>query len=96
MTMHPDAAALGAERYWQWRLDYSTERAKRGESVVSPTTLARLYAQLGEKDQAFEWLEKAYEERDGDLLFINNRPDFDPLRDDPRFHDLLRRMNLEP
>jgi len=47
-------------------------------------------------DQAFEWLERAYEERDGILVYLNAAPFFDPLRDDPRFQDLLLRMNLEP
>ena len=53
-------------------------------------------AYLGEKDQVLEQLEKAYEEREAGLTQIRSRPEFDPLRDDPRFHDLLLRMNLEP
>ena len=44
-------------------------------------------------DNAMTWLEKAYENREGNLLYIG-RPIWDPLRDDPRFRDLLRRMNL--
>ena len=56
----------------------------------------RSYGYLGEKDQAFEWLEKQYEDRDGTLLFLNIQPFLVSLRDDPRFQDLLRRMNLEP
>jgi len=47
-------------------------------------------------DQAFEWLERAYEERDGILVYLNAAPFFDSLRDDdPRFQDLLLRMNLD-
>ena len=49
---------------------------------------------LGEKDKAFEWLEKAYEEHF--IIAIKVNPVFDPLRSDPRFADLLRRMNLQP
>jgi TolB-like protein len=49
---------------------------------------------LGEKDKAFEWLEKAYEERY--VIQLKVDPQFDPLRSDPRFTDLLRRMNLQP
>jgi len=90
-----DAAALGAESYWRWHLDYEKERAQRGE-YVRPVDFAITFAYLGEKDQAFEWLEKAYEERDGVMLYLKGLPLFDPLRDDPRFTDLLRRMNLEP
>ncbi|MEE8461063.1 MAG: protein kinase [Acidobacteriota bacterium] len=90
-----DAAALGAESYWRWKLVYFTERVKRGESV-SPHRFATIYVQLGKKDQALEWLEKMYEERTGGFIFLKTRPRWDPIRDDPRFQDLLRRMNLEP
>ncbi len=57
------------------------------------------YTGLGEKDKAFEWPEKGYEERVvfGDATNdIKVDPIFDPLRSDPRFADLLRRMNLQP
>jgi len=90
-----DAYATSGEMgYWQWQLDYVKERAK--QAYVRPIAFAEFYAQLGEKDQAFEWLEKAYQERDGGLVFLNVRQEWDPLRDDPRFQDLLRRMNLQP
>ncbi len=75
-------------------LDYWTERAK--QEYVLRTRFAVIYAYLGEKDQAFEQLGKAYEERDFNLAFLKVEPRWDPLRDDPRFQDLLRRMNLEP
>jgi tetratricopeptide (TPR) repeat protein len=89
-----NAAAAGAEAYWQWQLDRYKERLERGE-YVPPVFLASGFAQLGEKDQAFQWLENAYEER---VLggTAKEDPYWDPLRDDPRFQDLLRRMNLEP
>jgi TolB-like protein/Flp pilus assembly protein TadD len=58
----------------------------------NPAGVALIYVGLGEKDQAMTWLEKAYEERfNPSVLF---RPCFDPLRFDPRFLDLLRRMGL--
>ena len=41
-------------------------------------------------------LEKAYQERYGEMIYLNVYPWWDPIRDDPRFQDLLRRMNLEP
>ncbi len=84
-------ATSGMDGYWRWLLDYRTEQAKR--QYVSPTDFAEIHAQLGEKDQAFEWLEKAYEERQGWLIWLKSQPHLDPLRDDPRFQDLLRRMN---
>jgi hypothetical protein len=56
--------------------------------------LARIYVGLGKKDKAFEWLEKGYEDRS--IGAIKVEPAYDPLRSDPRFADLLRRMNLQP
>jgi len=90
-----EAAILGEEGIARWRLKRNTQRVQRGE-YVPPTSFAYNYATLGEKDQAFEWLEKAYQERVGDLIYLKVEYIWDPLRDDPRFHDLLRRMNLEP
>ena len=87
------AAISGREDYWRWTLDYWKRRSEQG--YVSPRTLAITYAALGEKDQAFEWLEKSFQARTALLLTIIN-PLLAPLRDDPRFHDLLRRMNLKP
>ena len=57
---------------------------------------ARIYAGLGDKEQAFAWLEKAYEERSSGLYLLNVDPIWDPLRSDPRFNDLLRRIGLSP
>ncbi len=86
-----EAASSGMETYLRWLLDYA-----RANGNVSSRTVASYYARLGEKDQAFVWLEKAYEEREGAMISLNVLLGFDPLRDDPRFTDLLRRMNLEP
>jgi len=62
---------------------------------VPSRVMAEIHMGLGEKDEAFRWLETAYQERNIDAA-IRVYPIFDPLRDDPRFQDLLRRMNLEP
>ena len=64
------------------------------EDHVGVYDVVLIYAGLGEKDQAFEWLERAYEEGDQGLLFLKIDPPLDPLRSDPRFQDLLRRMNF--
>ena len=90
-----EAAALGTKAYWRWLLNNREKRANQGE-YFRPINFAIGHAQLDEKDQAFEWVAKAYEERDGGLITIAVDPYWDPLRDDPRFQDLLRRMNLEP
>jgi len=58
--------------------------------------LAAVYAGLGEKDQAFAWLEKDFQARSGLLAWIRWTPPFDSLRSDPRYADLLRRMGLKP
>jgi len=53
-----------------------------------------LYARLDDKAQAFDWLEKAYDERSSALVYLKVEPAFDNLRPDPRFADLLQRMHL--
>jgi TolB-like protein/DNA-binding winged helix-turn-helix (wHTH) protein/Tfp pilus assembly protein PilF len=58
--------------------------------------IALAYALLGEKDEAFRWLDKSYQARDGSLTLIQVLPTFDPLRSDPRFADLVRRIGLPP
>ena len=58
--------------------------------------VALVYAGLGDKDRAFEWLGKAYKIRDKGMLFLKVDPPLDPLRSEPRFQDLLRRMNFPP
>jgi Flp pilus assembly protein TadD len=63
-------------------------------SYVQATDVALVYAGLGDKDKAFAWLDKAYEEHSFALSNLKVEPRFDPLRSDPRFTDLLRRMGL--
>ncbi len=55
---------------------------------------AAIYTDPAETNRIFEWLERAYEERSASLCFLKVDPAFDPLRSDPRFQDLLRRMNF--
>jgi len=69
-------------------------RALSKQSYVSSYYFAVVYAGLGEKDQTFAWLEKAYEERSGSLVMLKVNPVWDPLRSDPRFADLVRRVGL--
>jgi DNA-binding winged helix-turn-helix (wHTH) protein/TolB-like protein len=63
---------------------------------VSPYTIAAVHTGLGDKDQAFKWLERAYEERDVWLMNLKVDPVFARLRSDKRFQDLLTRSGLRP
>ena len=61
-----------------------------------PASIAMIYLGLGDKDRVFEWLGKAYEERDGEQLrFLKVEPLYDPVRSDPRFIDLLKKVGLD-
>jgi serine/threonine protein kinase/tetratricopeptide (TPR) repeat protein len=65
------------------------------QTYVPPYNMATIYAGLGDKDQAFAWLNRAYDERSDNLvLFIKVDPQVDNLRSDPRFGELLRRIGL--
>lgn len=61
-----------------------------------PYAAAQLNARLGNRDAAFRWLEKACEARSGFVAILKVDPELDSLRPDPRFQDLLRRLNLQP
>ena len=74
--------------------DRMKEEAKN--KYISPYGFATLYAKLGEWNQAMVWLERAYHGRDFPLTQLQVDPTFDALRSDPRFQDLLRRMNFPP
>ena len=65
------------------------------QRYVSPYGIALIYVGLGEKDQAFEWLDKAYDKRDHWLVWLKVEPLLDSLRSEPRFTALLKKMNLE-
>ena len=68
--------------------------ARSQKEYVPPYPVAVIYAALGQKDDAFAWLEKAYDERDSWMDYLGLDPRLDGLRSDPRFADLLRRMKL--
>jgi serine/threonine protein kinase/tetratricopeptide (TPR) repeat protein len=62
---------------------------------IAASVIAQLYVALGDKDQAFAWLGKAYEDHDFILVLLKVEPSFDSLRSDPRFAALLKRIGLE-
>jgi superkiller protein 3 len=66
------------------------------DAYVPPTSFAWIYLGLGKIDDAFLWMDRAVEGRDQMMTPIKTYPFFDPLRNDPRLHALLRKMNLEP
>lgn len=69
-------------------------RAASTQRYVPAVSYALVYVGLGEKEQAFTWLEKACEERTNFLAYLKVHAIWDPLRSDPRFKDLLRRVGL--
>jgi tetratricopeptide (TPR) repeat protein len=84
-------AVAGRRAEAQNELSQLNELSK--QKYVSADYRARIYTGLGEKDKAIEWLEKGYDDRS--INAIKVEPSYDPLRSDPRFADLLRRMNLQ-
>ena len=61
---------------------------------MPPWLIATIYARLGQKDEAFVYLEKALQERDFRVTLLNVSFEFDSLRSDPRFADLVKRIGL--
>lgn len=86
------ANAASHEEYWKSRLEQEIDDARNEPPALFD--MAEIYAQLGDKDKAFEWLEKAFEERNYLMMYLRVAPNLDPLRSDPRFDDLLRRVGL--
>jgi serine/threonine-protein kinase len=83
---------LDKEGYWRWRLTrYEAERSKGN---FDPIGFAWVHANLGDLDAAFASLDEAFEMRDGSLMTLKEDTWWDPLRGDPRFGELLRRMNF--
>jgi len=68
-------------------------RQKTG--YVPPAAFVDAYLALGERDEAFFWFERAYQEQAGFLQWLKVQPFYDPVRDDPRFKDLLHRVGLD-
>jgi TolB-like protein len=75
-------------------IDSLKERARTGDTGAYE--LGFIYAELNEKDLAFQWLNKAYAFRDAGMPYLKVEPCVDKIRSDPRFQDLLRRMNFPP
>lgn len=102
VSQHDDAP-------WHGWLGYAYAKAGRRQearnvvaALMEPSTrpyvvsieIARVCVGLGELNDAFFWLEKAYQRREANLAYLQVDPSFDALRPDPRFQDLLRRMKF--
>jgi len=72
-------------------------KKQQGENdPLQSVNLARIYAALGDNEQALDWLELGFQQRSPFMITIYSEPDLNPLRNDTRFKDLLRRMNFPP
>jgi eukaryotic-like serine/threonine-protein kinase len=96
MTSNPRIGTLG----WAYaRLGNKEEALKimaqlKNDSGAPPDKLAAIYAALDQKDDAFKWLQTALEKHSFGMSFVKCAPEFDSLRSDPRYTNLLRRMGL--
>jgi TolB-like protein/Flp pilus assembly protein TadD len=87
------AYAHGGRRSDALRLLAELKR-RRAAGYIPAGAFVNAYLGLGENDQAFIWLEQAYREQSNILQFLKTHPYFDPIRTDPRFVDLVRRVGL--
>jgi serine/threonine-protein kinase len=87
------AAVCGRATEARQSLDSLLARIKRGR-YVSPEAVAMVYAGLGDKDRAFAWLDRAFDDRTWSLYLLRVEPMLDGLRGDPRFAPLVRRVGL--
>jgi len=92
---------------WRWTLGHSYAVAGRREEAlkiaeeikadphsIDTWGLAEIYAALGDKDEAFRWLDEGYKVRFSWIPWIASNPNFESLRDDPRFANMLKRLNV--
>ena len=91
-AMKETYAASGWTGYWRKALENSEQES--GTAHAGAYSLAQIYARLGDKDQAFVWLQRAYNEHSIWMIWLKVDPTVDSLRLDPRFHDLLQRLHL--
>jgi TolB-like protein/Tfp pilus assembly protein PilF len=85
-------AKSGAQGYWKRTLENYRESAN--SSYVPSVLVAEVCVRVGDKECAFEWLERGFEERDDLMTDLKVEPVFDGLRSDRRFQDLIRRVGI--
>jgi len=96
-----EALAFSGYRGAMRRFAKDIEHLQATNQAYLPGNLVTAYTILGNKDRAFYWLEQAYEHRemvsvDAGIFFLGSEPMYDPLRSDPRYKELLRRVGLPP
>ncbi|MFL6229498.1 MAG: protein kinase domain-containing protein [Pyrinomonadaceae bacterium] len=84
--------AGGARGYWQKQLELIKKRAQEDNHPPDPESMALIYTQLGDKDHAFEWLEKMRDQHKPGALYLKTDTAFDSLRSDPRFAELYAKV----
>ena len=85
-------AKSGPKGYWKRTLENYKESAK--SDYVPPVLVAKSCVRVGDKECAFEWLERGFDERDDLMVNLKVEPVFDGIRSDPRFQDLVRRVGI--
>ena len=96
------AAALSALAVAHYRAgnEETTMRLLDDILAMDPATyasyevVARVFVTLGDYESAFEWLERGYAARSRGMIFLREQSSWDPLRNDERFQDLMRRLNM--
>ena len=88
--------AMSGRRDEAQQIVTNLEQQAREGKRIRPTSLSTIYAALNERDKAFEWLEKGYDERYEGILYLKVQPYYDNLRSDPRYGDFLQRIGLTP
>jgi len=88
--------AGGRKRYWQRHLEVVLDEYKRAGTRYFPAiAVAGAYARVGDNENAFKWLDKSFQDREGQsITLVRWLPEFNSLHSDPRFADLLKRMGL--
>jgi len=82
----------GWDAYWLQHIDILKERRKEG--FIPASAIATDYVRIGQVDQAFEWLERSFKERDPELSYLRVHPILSGLESDPRFQALLKKVRL--
>jgi len=95
MALLGDAYALAGRRAEARKLLEDLISLSRNR-YISPIYMAIPCIGLGQKDQAFDWLEKAYDDRSDWMVLLQTDPVFDPIRSDPRFQNLLHKVGIQP